>query len=170
MLVKKGCMMAQCHSAAMFHDYRLRGGSGGSFSLSATRKNYALTFAQLSLESDDVDASRLVRKNLYRPELSTASRPDRASRRAAARRLRRWRSSRAVTLCDATAQYDYDNGDLDEIPAYCVIREWHKRERATRNLAPLSAIVYVKRPPPAGPDRAQDFDVFAGGASFHLAR
>ena len=33
MLVKKGCMMAQCHSAAMFHDYRLRGGSAGSFSL-----------------------------------------------------------------------------------------------------------------------------------------
>ena len=25
-LVKKGCMMLQCHSAAMFHDYRLRGG------------------------------------------------------------------------------------------------------------------------------------------------
>jgi len=30
-LVKKGCMMLACHSPAQFHDYRLRGGSGGSF-------------------------------------------------------------------------------------------------------------------------------------------
>ena len=68
-LVKKGCMMVQCHSAAMFHDYRLRGGSGGSFSLSATRRNYTLSLAQLDLDSDDIGSSRIVRKNLYRPEL-----------------------------------------------------------------------------------------------------
>ena len=69
-LAKKGCMMPQCHSAAMFHDYRLRGGSAGSFSLSATERNYTLSIAQLAFESDDVMASRLVRKNLFRPELS----------------------------------------------------------------------------------------------------
>src|SRR5262249_4610938 len=46
-LVKKGCMMIQCHSASMFHDYRLHGGSGGSFSLSATRQNYELSLKQL---------------------------------------------------------------------------------------------------------------------------
>ena len=28
--VKKGCMMLHCHSASMFHDLRIRGGSGGS--------------------------------------------------------------------------------------------------------------------------------------------
>jgi hypothetical protein len=67
MLVKKGCMMLQCHSAAMAHDYRLRGGSGGSFSYAATLKNYQLTLAQMSFESPTVDASRLVRKNLLRP-------------------------------------------------------------------------------------------------------
>ncbi len=43
LLAKKGCMMVQCHSAAMFHDYRLRGGSGASFSYSATKKNYDLS-------------------------------------------------------------------------------------------------------------------------------
>ena len=43
MLVKKGCMMAQCHSAAMFHDYRLRGGSAGSFSLNTSLRNYAFS-------------------------------------------------------------------------------------------------------------------------------
>src|SRR6185369_11302351 len=73
MLVKKGCMMLQCHSAAQFHDYRLRGGSGGSFSFSSTRKNYDLTLAQLSVESEDVEASRLVRKNLFRPEVQAGS-------------------------------------------------------------------------------------------------
>jgi hypothetical protein len=67
-LVKKGCMMVQCHSAAMFHDYRLRGGSGGSFSLSATRKNYQLSILQMTFESDDPNASRLVRKTIYPPE------------------------------------------------------------------------------------------------------
>ena len=70
MLVKKGCMMAQCHSAAMFHDYRLRGGSGGSFSLTATREELRASDRADAFESDDVNASRLVRKNLYRPEAS----------------------------------------------------------------------------------------------------
>ncbi|MEO8796546.1 MAG: hypothetical protein ABI551_01555, partial [Polyangiaceae bacterium] len=67
MLVKKGCMMVQCHSSAQFHDYRLRGGSGGSFSYAATQHNYALSLAQLSVESEDVEASRMVQKNLFRP-------------------------------------------------------------------------------------------------------
>src|SRR5205085_10876255 len=79
MLVKKGCMMLQCHSAAMFHDYRLRGGSGGSFSLSATRKNYELTLLQMSVESEDPDASRMVRQNLYRPELCSVGGCDKAA-------------------------------------------------------------------------------------------
>src|SRR5262249_38056070 len=35
MLVKRGCMMLGCHSASMFHDYRLRGGSNGHFGYSA---------------------------------------------------------------------------------------------------------------------------------------
>ncbi len=33
MLVKRGCMMLGCHSGSMFHDFRLRGGSGGHFGL-----------------------------------------------------------------------------------------------------------------------------------------
>jgi len=63
-------MQLRCHSSASFHDYRLRGGAGGAFSLSATRTNYSLTLAQLAMESDDPRASRLVRKNLFRPEVS----------------------------------------------------------------------------------------------------
>jgi hypothetical protein len=170
-LVKKGCMMAQCHSAAMFHDYRLRGGSAGSFSLAASRKNYALSVEQMSFESDDVNASRLVRKNLYRPELFAGS--GGIAHRGGALFEDFGGGDAGRTLASGAAcdqgSYDYDAGDLDAIPAYCVVREWHRRERAERNLAPISAIVYVKRPPPAGPDRPQDFDVFAGGASLHVA-
>jgi hypothetical protein len=166
-LVKKGCMMAQCHSAAMFHDFRLRGGSAGSFSLTATRKNYAFALGQMSLESDDVNASRLVRKNLYRSDQF----PDSTGVfHRGAPLFEDFGDTHAINagpVCDQ-GNYDYQNGDLDKIPAYCVIREWHRQERMERAMAGLSAIVYVSKPPPSAPDRPQDFDVFAGGASLHV--
>ena len=59
MLVKRGCMMIGCHSASMFHDYRLRGGGAGHFGLLATRRNYELTLEQVSLASLDPNASRV---------------------------------------------------------------------------------------------------------------
>jgi hypothetical protein len=167
-LVKKGCMMAQCHSAAMFHDFRLRGGSAGSFSLTTTRKNYAFAIAQMSFESDDVNASRLVRKNLYRPDqFSTSS----GVFHRGAPLLEDFGNNLAIDagpICDQGG-YDYQNGNVDQIPAYCVIREWHRQERMERGTAGVSEIVYVSRPPPPAPDRPQDFDVFAGGASLHIA-
>ena len=167
MLVKKGCMMVQCHSAAMFHDYRLRGGSGGSFSLLATRKNYTLTLAQLALESPEVNASRLVRKNLYRPEVfETGS----GIAHRGGPLLEDFAGTPASgAACDAL-KLDYDKGDLDDpnMKAYCVIREWHRRERASLKLGELSAIAYVKRSVPGGQDRAQDFDVYAPGAELHV--
>lgn len=173
-LAKKGCMMEQCHSAGMFHDYRLRGGSAGSFSLTTTQRNYTFSVAQMSFESDDVDASRLVQKNLFRPDVVAGSTgiihrggplfedfgtgQNQAGMPVVADR---------AALCDQ-ANYDFDNAPVDTIPAYCVVREWHRRERVARNLAGLSAIVYVSRPIPSGSDRPQDFDVFAGGASLHI--
>lgn len=166
-LVKKGCTMLQCHSAAMFHDYRLRGGSGGAFSYSATRKNYQLSLAQMSLETEDVQGSRLVRKNLLRAEFAPGG-------QGIAHRggplLEDFGDKRATPeVCEqATPAYDYDNGDLDKIPAYCIIREWHKRERAARGLTALTAIAYVQRS--GGPGRVQDFDVYRPGADLHLAR
>jgi hypothetical protein len=166
-LVKKGCMMAQCHSAAMFHDFRLRGGSAGSFSLTASRRNYAFAVAQMSFESDDVNASRLVRKNMYRPDQFSDST---GVFHRGAPLLEDFGDTHVVAagaLCDQ-GDYDYANGNLDAIPAYCVVREWHRQERVARGLTALSAIVYVSRPPPSGSDRPQDFDVFAGGASLHV--
>lgn len=164
-LVKKGCMLLQCHSASIFHDYRLHGGSGGSFSLSVTRQNYDLSLAQLSLESADPNASRLVRKNLYRPEVcgvAGCDQPQGIAHRGGPL-LEDFGGSRATVKACEDAKYDYDNGDLDKIPAYCVVAEWHRREREARPLAPLSAIIYVKRPL-GSTKRAQDFDVYAPGA------
>ncbi|WP_394825221.1 hypothetical protein [Pendulispora albinea] len=180
MLVKKGCMMLACHSAAQFHDYRLRGGSGGSFSFVATRRNYDLSLAQLSLESEDVRASRLVRKNLFRPELggthgivhrggalfedfSNVSGDGGAP-------------ADLATVCDATnPKYNYDTDPLDKIPAYCMIREWHARERTERakderKFISLEGIVYVRRPIASGPDKPQDFDEYKPGAELILAK
>ncbi|MBX3230344.1 MAG: hypothetical protein KIT84_03585 [Labilithrix sp.] len=164
-LVKKGCMMVQCHSASMFHDFRLHGGSGGSFSLSATRQNYELSLVQMAVESEDPAASRMVRKNLYRPEVcgvAGCGEPQGITHRGGPL-LEDFGDERASPkLCD-DANHDYDNGDIDQIPAYCVMLEWLRRERAARNLAPLSAIVYVRRPL-GSVKRAQDFDVYAPGA------
>jgi hypothetical protein len=175
-LAKKGCMMVQCHSAGMFHEYRLRGGSAGSFAFTTTQRNYVFSVGQMSFESDDVSASRLVRKNLYRPELCPGTSGVGLAHRGGPLLEDFAGQTTGGALCDPSgygglcdkAAYDYDKGDLDAIPAYCVIREWHRRERAMRGPAPLSAIVYVSRPVPAAPDRPQDFDVFAGGASLHV--
>ncbi len=164
-LVRKGCMMLQCHSAAMFHDYRLRGGSGGAFSLSASKRNYELSIQQLAIESDDITASRIVRKNMYRPEIFNGGRG--ILHRGGPLFEDFGNDPADGALCDGKG-YDYDNGDLNTIPGFCVIREWHKRERTARNPAPLSGIAYVSRTIPAAPDRAQDFDVYAAGADLHI--
>jgi hypothetical protein len=174
-LARKGCMMLQCHSAAMFHDYRLRGGSAGSFSLSATKKNYTLSILQLALESPDVTASRIVRKNMYRAALSVSGHQPGLAHRGGPLFEDFGGQDASGALCDTATggvdggAYDYDNDPIDSIPALCMIREWHRRERAQRLPAALSAIVYVKRTIPAGADRAQDFDVYSGGAELHLA-
>jgi hypothetical protein len=164
-LVKKGCMQVQCHSASMFHDYRLRGGSGGTFSLSATRKNYELSLAQLSIESDNPGASRLIAKNLYRPavcSLTGCDKPQGVAHRGGPL-FEDFGGQTANLKACTDAAYDYDNGDLDKIPAYCVVSEWLRREREQIKLAPLSAIVYVKRPV-GSVHNAKDYDVYSPGA------
>ncbi len=180
MLVKKGCMMVQCHSAAMFHEYRLRGGTGGAFSLAASQKNYSLTLAQLGLDSDDVNSSRLIQKNLKRKEVDPAG-GGIAHRGGPLLEDFDLPPGTEVTgaLCDThVPAYNYDTDDLNTIPAYCMIREWHRRERVDAGagkcnggpctVTPLSNIVYVKRPNPSGADEANDFDVFAGNATLHV--
>jgi len=152
MLVKRGCMMLGCHSASMFHDYRLRGGSGGHFGLPPTRKNYELTLEQLALQSPNPNASRILRKNLppsaggilHRggPLFAAYGNPD---------------------ACDLTAA---ESGPLDEQSPYCVLVAWIKKERASRMAAApgLTHVVYVKRKPRPLPDAPQDWEGFSPGA------
>ncbi|HET9957178.1 MAG TPA: hypothetical protein VFQ61_21925 [Polyangiaceae bacterium] len=146
MLVKRGCMMLGCHSAAMFHDYRLRGGSGGHFGLPATRLNYELSLLQLALESPNPNASRLIAKNLP---------PERGGilHRGGALFAREG----VAQACDATRA---ESGPLDEQTPYCVISAWIAKERAARmaSAVPFSGIVYVKRAASPGPDTPQDWE------------
>jgi hypothetical protein len=155
MLVKRGCMMLGCHSASMFHDYRLRGGSGGQFSLPATRRNYELTLEQLALESPDPNASRLLKKNLS-PGVGGINHrggnlfgngnvdPD-----------------SPTGTCDPVAAA---SGPIDEQRPYCVIVEWFRREQAARALAPLAGVAYVRRSAAAGPNFPQDYASYRPGA------
>ena len=152
-LVKRGCMMLGCHSASMFHDYRLRGGSGGHFGLPATRRNYELTLEQVALESPDPNASRVIRKNL--------------APKSGGGILHRGGSLFAgagdPAQCDLVAA---ETGDLDKQEPYCVVVAWIEKERSIRmaNDPGLTGIVYVKRPPAPAPDRPQDWETYAPGA------
>ena len=58
----------------------------------------------------------------------------------------------------------------DQAP-YCVLVAWIAKERAARmaNAMPLSAIVYVKRPPAPKPDTPQDWQTYAPGADLMRA-
>ena len=162
MLVKRGCMQANCHSSAMFHDYRLRGGSGGHFGLPATRTNYELTLQEVSLESPDPNASRLIRKNLVPPPAGSGI-------------LHRggplFAGGGDPTACDTAAILAAPPEDLDTLDPYCVIVTWLQEERNARmgSAAPLSGIVYVKRPPAPQPNTPQDYATFAPGADLLLA-
>lgn len=166
MLVRKGCMQMQCHSGSSFHDYRLRGGASGTFSLSATRRNYELSLAQLALESEEVTASRLVRKNLFRAEVSPGA-VGIVHRGGPLFEDLGAGPARGVD-CDGKG-YDFDKGSLDQIPAVCIVREWLGRERAARRLAPLTAIVYVSRPVAGAAGSILDFDAYAPGADLRVA-
>jgi hypothetical protein len=159
MLVKRGCMQINCHASSMFHDYRLRGGSGGHFGLPATRRNYELTLQEVALESPDPNASRLLRKNLAPPPGGAG-----IVHRGGAL----FSGDGDPAACDLAAA---ESGPLDEQRPYCVIVAWLALERAARmaGAQPLSAIVYVERPPAPRPNTAQDFELFAPGADLVLA-
>ncbi len=150
MLVKRGCMQLNCHSAAMFHDYRLRGGSGGHFGARADTQ-----------------------------ELRAVARAGRASsRRIPARAASSARTStpglggilhRGGALfgngatCDMAAA---ETGPIDDQDPYGVISAWIRREREARlgTAEPLSGVVFVRRPPKAGADTPQDWAEFEPGA------
>jgi hypothetical protein len=154
MLVRRGCMMLGCHSATMFHDYRLRGGSGGQFSLAVTRRNYQLSLEQLALESPDPSASRLIRKNLSFGVGGIRHRGGSL-----------FGEGEAGEPCDMALAETGPIDDVNQRP-YCVIKAWFSHERANRmvNAAGLTGVAFVRRGAPAGADFPQDFGTYEPGA------
>ena len=159
MLVRRGCMMLGCHSATMFHDYRLRGGSGGQFSLAVTRHNYRLSIEQLALESPDPSASRLIKKNLSFDVGGIRHRGGSL-----------FGEGEAGEPCDMALAESGPIDDLAQRP-YCVIKAWFAHERANRmvNAAGLTGVAFVRRNAPAGADTPQDFGTYEPGAEVILS-
>jgi hypothetical protein len=176
MMVRKGCMFLGCHSPSMFHDLRLSGGSGGQFSLAATRRNYEFSQLMLAIEAPDPNVSRLIKKNLF-PY-------DRANDRTAIGTRHRGGAlledvpradvtSSAPPKLDDCKAHDLDKGDLNTIPGWCIFAKWHSIERkvaiakGTITAEPLSGVAWIERAP--NTDVPQAFDTFRGGAKLVLA-
>jgi hypothetical protein len=172
-LVRKGCMFLNCHSPAMGHDLRLRGGSRGVFSRIATRHNYEIARLMLAIESPNPNDSRIIAKNLYPPEQVAGT--DGIPHRGGSLFEDFGGSEGGIQPADPTlcATVDADAGDLNTVPAYCVLARWleiEREEAVTRGELtpdPISGVVYVSRPPNAGDPR--DFDTFRGGADLRIA-
>ncbi len=173
-LVRKGCMFMNCHSVSMFHDLRLQGGSQGHFSRVGTYRNYEASRLLLALDASDPNESRIIAKNLYPPELVPGS-PGIFHRGSAL--FEDFSADGVVNPAtpDDCAGLDVDNGDLNEIPAYCIMARWHEIERqeaiASGEIFPAAdvvrAVAWISRPTGVGEPR--DFDTYRGGADLMLA-
>lgn len=173
-MVRKGCMFLGCHSPSMGHDLRLRGGAAGVFSRVATLHNYEIASLMMAFESPDPNDSRLISKNLF-PHAQVPGGHGVVHRGGALFEDFADRTgplpARFPTSCrdDMGNPYDLEDGDLNEVPAYCIMARWHELERQERGLTgdPLPGIVYVDRP--LGTGSPLDFDTFRGGADLVFA-
>ncbi len=171
-LVRKGCMFLGCHSPAMFHDLRLRGGARGDFSEIATRRNHEMSRLMLALESTDPNASRLIAKNLCPAETGGHGVKHRGG--VLLEDFGGCGDPDARAALERCADVDAEGGDLNEVPAYCVLARWHAIERQLAiergeiDDAPGPAgIVWVARPPGVG--SVTDFHVFRPDADLLIA-
>jgi hypothetical protein len=158
--VKKGCMLQGCHSPAMFHDLRLRGGSQGVFSRIAFDRNYEMSRLLLATESEDPNQSRLIAKNLFH---------DKQGGRGMAHRggalFEDFAGPADPSLCE---DFDLAKPNLAEVSAYCVMVGWHALERRLalergELAAAEQALLWVSRPTAVGDVR--DFDTYRPRAS-----
>jgi WD40-like Beta Propeller Repeat len=156
MLVKRGCILLGCHSSPVFNEFRPRPPSGGHFGIAPTRHNYEQVLERVALESPNPNASRILRKNLG---------PDGLGIRHRGGAL--FQNGGDPTACDLQAA---ETGPIDDQTPYCVISAWLAKERAERmkDVAPLSGIVYVKRPPTSAPETMQDWEAYSAGADLRF--
>ncbi len=171
-LVRKGCMFQNCHSPSMFHDLRLRGGAAGGFSSIATRRNYEMSLLLLAPDAADPNQSRLIAKNLCPSTVGGEGIVHRGGVLFEASGGCATPGTRAsLPQCES---FDADGGDLNEVPAYCVLARWHQIEREAAiargeilDQPGPSSVVFVTRPPGSG--NATDFDTFRPGADLRIA-
>lgn len=167
-LVRKGCMFQNCHSAiAQNQDLQLLAGSGGRFSRASQHRNHGTARGFLSLYSEDPNQSRIIAKNLFPPDNVTGG-VGVAHRGGAL--FEEFREPATPDLC---AAYDADTDPLDEIPAYCILVRWQQIEReeaiAQGAVMPelMAAVVWVERP--LGVGETTDFDTYRPGADLLIA-
>lgn len=173
-LVRKGCMFMNCHSPAMFHELRLQGGDQGVFSRVGTRRNHHVSRITLAIESPNPNDSRIIAKNLY-PSMDVPGGQGMLHRGGSLFEDFGGDGSLNPATPDDCVGVDADNGDLDEIPAYCVMVRWHQIEREAAiargeifpEAAPAQDLVWVARPMGVGDVR--DFDTYRGGADLRAA-
>ncbi|MBX3268874.1 MAG: hypothetical protein KF729_01350 [Sandaracinaceae bacterium] len=173
-LVRKGCMFLNCHSPSMFHDLRLQGGAQGHFARVATYRNYDSARHLLALDASSPNESRVIAKNLFAPEQVPGS-PGIFHRGGAL--FEDFGEAGVINPAtpDDCAGFDADAGDLNEVPAYCIMVRWHEIERqeaiARGELFPAGEVVrgvaWIARPPGVGEPR--DFDTYRPGADLMLA-
>jgi len=171
-LVRKGCMFLNCHSPSMFHDLRLRGGAGGSFSSLATRRNYEMAREFLAADAPDPGQSRLIAKNLCPPSAGGYGVQHRGG--ALFEDFGGCGDDDTRATLDKCASVDADAGDLNTTPAYCILARWHAIEREAavargeiEDAQGPSGVVFVARPNGVG--GIADFDTFRPGADLMLA-
>ena len=157
-MVKKGCILLGCHSSPVFNDFRPRPTSGGHFGIAASRKNYSESLKQVAMESPNPNVGRLIAKNLPPGPSGPGIRHRGGSLLA---------SGGDPTQCDLVAA---ETGPLDDQDPYCVMVAWIEKERAERmkNLPPLQAIAYVKRPPVNQAETMQDWETYLPNADLRM--
>jgi hypothetical protein len=170
-MVREGCMFLNCHSPSMFHDLRLRGGAQGVWAPISALRNYQISRELLALDSPDPNESRLIAKNLF-PNTQVAGGQGIVHRGGSLFEDFGFGGDGVPNLADPTDcdAFDVDEGDLNEIPPYCVFARWHELEReeaiAAGEIFPetdvVRAVLYVSRP--AGVGEVRDFDTYRPGA------
>ena len=168
-LVRKGCMLQNCHShVSQNQDLQLFAGSQGYFGRAAQHRNHGAVLGLLALETTDPNVSRIIAKNLFPPEQV----PGGAGIAHRGGSLLEDFAGRQASLAEC-ASFDLDHGDLNTIPAYCILARYQQVERQvaidSRSVGTelLSGVVYVSRP--LGVGEATDFDTYRPGADLMLA-
>ena len=172
-LARKGCMFLNCHSVPMFHKYRLRGGSRGTYARIPVWVNYMMSKKNLGIDSPNPNMARLIAKNLYPPHLVPGGQGIVHRGGSLLEDFRAGDGSVEPARPELCEGFDAHHDPLDVVPAYCVLVEWHRIERqhaideGKLMPEPLRHVVWVRRPPGVGDLR--DFDTFRGGADLRIA-